>query len=90
MASPSTQGLLCLSSAIGTGSYDEAKNSESDDLSEEDEEEGGDGGSPPTQILGQGVDDSWKIKIRSNPRVDGSLGRGLFISVFELPELRLF
>ena len=76
MTSPSNQGLLCLSLAIGTGSCDKAKDLESDDWSEEDEEEGGDGGSPPTQMLGRGVDDSWKSEYRSNPGVDGSLGRG--------------
>ena len=50
--------MLCLSLAIGIGSYDEAEDSESYDWSKEDEEEGGDGGGPPAQMLGRGVDDS--------------------------------
>ena len=76
MTSPSNQGFLCLSSSIGTGSYDEAEDLESDDWSEEDEEEGGDGGGPPARMLGQGVDESWKSESRSNPGIDGSVGRG--------------
>ena len=51
MASPSNQGMLCLSSSIGTDSCDDAEDSEFDDWSEEDEEEGGDGG-PLARMLG--------------------------------------
>ena len=57
-ASPSNQGLLCCSSAIGIDSVEESEDSESDNSSEEDEEEGGDGGGPPARMLYRGVVDS--------------------------------
>ena len=45
--SPSIQGLLGHSSAMGIYSADEVEGSKPDDLYEEDEEEGWEGGDPP-------------------------------------------